>query len=78
MASAGNAGFINTFYKLHSLVFSHEKLESFGEVLILLSAVLGVLPRWALNGVIFLLAFGVMRNVLISSAKSNAISWSVC
>ena len=53
-------------------MFSHERFESFGDVLIFVNGVLGRRPNWASNGVIFVVALGVIRSVLISSAKSDA------
>ena len=77
ITSADSAGFVSTFSSKHdSLVFSHEKFESFGNVLILVSGVLGR-PNWASNGVIFVAAVGVMQSVLISSATSDASFYGV-
>ena len=58
-------------------MFSHERFESFGDVLILVSGVLGRRPNWASNGVIFAVALGVRRSVLISSATSDASLYGV-
>ena len=68
-----------TFSSKHdSLVFSHERFESFGDVLIFVKSVLGRRPKWASNGVIFVVALGVIRSVLISSATSDASLYGFC
>ena len=73
MTSAVNAGLVRSFWsKQASLMFSHDRFDDFGDVAILLSGVFGFLPKCASNGVIFVVALGVILGVLISSATSEA------
>ena len=68
-----SAGFVSILSsKPDSLVFSHERFESFGYVLMFVNGVLGRSPKWASNRSTFVIAFGVMRSLSISSATSDA------
>ena len=58
-------------------MFSHDKFDDFGDVAILLNGVFGFLPKCASNGVISVVAFGVILRVLISSATSDASLYGV-
>ena len=53
-------------------MFYHERFDSFGDVLMLLSGVLTFLLKCVSKGVNFVVAFGVMRDVLFSSATFDA------
>ena len=53
-------------------MFSQDKLDDFGDVVMLLNGVFNLRPNCASNGGIFVVAFGVILRVLISSATSEA------
>ena len=58
--------------KYDSSVFYHEKFDSFGDVLMLISGVLAFQLKCVSKGVNFVVACGVMRGVLFSSATFDA------
>ena len=64
MASAVNDGFVSTFSSKHDSLVPDETIESFGDVLILINSGLAFRPKWASNGVTFVVAFGECLNYI--------------